>query len=72
LVYVEALLFVERDSHRGILIGKGGSMLKSIGQAARAEIEAVLGSRVYLDLHVKVKPNWRDRPGALAELQPDG
>ncbi|MBX6351393.1 MAG: GTPase Era [Clostridia bacterium] len=68
LVYVEATIFVERESHKGIVIGHGGAMLKAIGQAARREAEAILGTRLYLDLRVKVKADWRERAGALAEL----
>jgi GTP-binding protein Era len=58
--YIAATLFVERESHKGIVIGQGGAMLKQIGTAARREIEAMSGRRVYLQLRVKVRPNWRD------------
>ena len=63
--YVEATLFVERDSQKGIVIGKGGSMLKRIGTHARKAMEQVLDRKVYLELRVKVLPNWRNDPNAL-------
>lgn len=58
-LYVAATIYVEKESQKGILIGAGGRMLRSIGAAARAEIERVVGGRVYLDLWVKVNKNWR-------------
>jgi GTP-binding protein Era len=58
--YIEATIFVERESHKGIVIGQGGSMLKQIGSAARQEIEAMSGRKVFLRLRVKVRKNWRD------------
>lgn len=58
--YIEATVFVEKDSHKGIVIGQGGSMLKQIGSAARHEIEAMSGRSVYLRLRVKVRKNWRN------------
>ncbi len=64
-VYLGATLFVERESHKGIVIGKGASMLKQIGTLARQEIEAMSGRHVYLELRVKVNKNWRDDPNAL-------
>lgn len=66
--YIHATLFVERESHKGIVIGKGGEMLKKIGSSARQEIEAMSGRRVYLELKVKVNPNWRNKPDALRWL----
>ena len=59
-VYIEATVFVERESHKGIVIGQNGQMLKKIGTAARKEIEAMSGRKVYLQLRVKVRKNWRD------------
>jgi len=59
-VYIEATIFVERESHKGILIGINGQMLKKIGTAARKEIEAMNGKKVFLQLRVKVRKNWRD------------
>jgi GTPase len=58
-VYIRAVLYVERDSQKGIVIGEGGRTIKALGAAARAKIEALLGRRVFLDLHVKVLPKWR-------------
>ncbi|RMH63169.1 MAG: GTPase Era [Bacteroidetes bacterium] len=63
--FIDAEIIVERNSQKGILIGKGGSALKRIGQAARADIEAFLGKPVYLQLHVKVRGDWRNRDGLL-------
>jgi len=60
MAYIAATLFVERDSQKGIVIGEGGKMLKSIGSAARAEIEAMGGRRVFLELRVKVLKDWRN------------
>ncbi|MFZ0532458.1 MAG: GTPase Era [Anaerolineales bacterium] len=59
-VYIEATIFVERESHKGIVIGLNGQMLKKIGIAARKEIEAMNGKKVFLQLRVKVRKNWRD------------
>jgi GTP-binding protein Era len=59
-VYIEATIFVERESHKGIVIGLNGQMLKKIGTAARKEIEAMNGKKVFLQLRVKVRKNWRD------------
>lgn len=58
--YIEATVFVERESHKSIVIGKGGKMIKEIGSTARKEIEAMSGRKVYLQLRVKVRKNWRD------------
>ncbi|MDD5467736.1 MAG: GTPase Era [Anaerolineales bacterium] len=58
--YIEATLFVERESHKGIVIGQGGTMLKQIGSLARKEIEEMSGRKVYLRLRVKVRKNWRN------------
>ncbi|NLP36502.1 MAG: GTPase Era [Firmicutes bacterium] len=64
LIDIHANIYVERNSQKGIVIGKHGSRLKEIGQRAREEIEALLGSRVYLELWVKVKPDWRNKAGS--------
>ena len=66
--FVRATIFVERETQKGIIIGKSGSMLKQIGAGARHEIEALLGSKVYLDLWVKVKKDWRNKSGMLKSL----
>jgi GTP-binding protein Era len=58
--FIEATIFVEKESHKPIVIGQGGEMLKKIGTAARKEIEKVTGRKVYLSLRVKVRKNWRD------------
>ena len=67
-VYIRAMLYVERDSQKGIVIGEGGRTIKALGAAARAKIEALLGRRVFLDLHVKVLPKWRRDEPALKRL----
>ena len=64
-VYIRATIYVERDSQKGIIIGAKGAMLKEIGARARADIQTLLGSKVFLDLWVKVKKDWRDRDGVL-------
>lgn len=63
--YIAATLFVERDSQKGIVIGQGGETLKKIGIAARQKIEELIGRKVYLQLRVKVRKNWRNDPAAL-------
>jgi len=68
LVRIQATLLVERDGQKAILIGKGGSMLKSIGTAARREIEAFLGTKIFLGLFVKVRGGWREDPAALSQI----
>ncbi|WP_297989297.1 GTPase Era [Anoxybacillus sp.] len=67
-VYVAATIIVERDSQKGIIIGKRGQMLKEIGQRARIDIEALLGSKVFLELWVKVQKDWRNKMGQLRDL----
>lgn len=64
-IHIMAVIYVERDSQKGILIGKGGAMLKKVGTAARKDIEAFFGKNVYLELFVKVEPNWRNRENKL-------
>ena len=68
LTRIEASILVERESQKGIVVGKGGSMLKAIGTAARQDIEAFLGSRVFLGLHVRVRSEWRENEKFLSEL----
>lgn len=65
VVYINATIYVERESHKKIIIGSGGSQLRQIGEAARKEIERMLGTRIYLDLWVKVSPKWRRNERAL-------
>ncbi len=67
-IAVLATVLVERSSQKGILIGKGGSMLKAIGQGARLQMQKVFEGPVYLELFVKVVPNWRSNPARLSEL----
>jgi GTP-binding protein Era len=68
LLEVYANLFVERDSQKGIIIGKGGARLRDVGERARREIEALLGRKVYLALHVKVAKDWQRDPKQLGKL----
>jgi GTP-binding protein Era len=67
-LYIRAVVNVERDGHKGIIIGERGAMLKKIGAAARYEIERALGRQVYLDLWIKVRKNWRQDPSSLRWL----
>jgi GTP-binding protein Era len=71
LVYIRATVHVERESHKKMLIGRGGRMLKEIGRRARAEIEALLGRRVYLDLWVKTSKDWRQRDEMIRAFYPE-
>jgi len=68
LILIMSNIYVERDSQKGIIIGKGGRMLKAIGTAARADIEKLLNTKVFLELWVKVKKDWRDNRKTLEEL----
>lgn len=68
LTYIGANIFVEKDSQKGIIIGRGGRMLKRIGRAAREEIERLVGNRIYLDLWVKVREKWRRDEQELRRL----
>ncbi|ORB83133.1 GTPase Era [Mycobacterium kansasii] len=68
LIDVHAVLYVERDSQKGIVIGKGGVRLRQVGTAARTQIEKLLGTKVYLDLRVKVAKNWQRDPKQLGRL----
>jgi GTP-binding protein Era len=67
-VYIRATVYVERESQKGMVIGKEGRMIKAIGEKARAAIEGFIGRRAYLDLRVKTLPKWRRRPDALRRL----
>ncbi len=67
-VYIGATIVVERSSQKGIIIGKQGGMLKEIGKLARKDIEVLLGSKIYLELWVKVQKDWRNKPGFLKEF----
>lgn len=68
IISISATINVERDSQKGIVIGKGGAMLKRIGTAAREDIERLLGSKVFLELFVRVQKEWTKKPGALKEF----
>ena len=68
LTYIAAVIYVERESQKAIVLGKGGAMIKRIGQAARPEIEEMVGTKVYLELWVKVWERWRRRENMLRQL----
>jgi GTP-binding protein Era len=68
LTYIEATVYVEKESQKGIIIGEGGRMLKQIGKAAREQLERLIGHKVYLDLWVKVRKKWRRDERALRQL----
>jgi GTPase len=68
LTRIAATIYCERDGQKGILVGKGGSMLKKIGTAARVQIERMLGAKVFLELYVKAEPKWRDSRQFVEEL----
>jgi GTPase len=68
LIDIHAVLYVERDSQKGIVIGKGGARLREVGTAARTQIEKLLGTKVYLDLRVKIAKNWQRDPKQLGRL----
>ncbi len=71
LLYVEANIYVERDSQKGIIIGKNGAMLKKIGTNARREMERLLGCKIYLEVRVKAKKDWRNNEKLLQDWDPD-
>lgn len=64
-IHIMAVIYVERDSQKGIIIGKGGAMLKRVGMEARRDVEQFFGKRVFLEMFVKVEPNWRNRENKL-------
>ena len=68
LTKISAVIYCEKQSHKGIIIGQGGRKIKGIGKAAREEIEALLGTKVYLELFVKVKERWRESEAAIANF----
>ena len=67
LIHISTI-YCERDSQKGIIIGKKGALLKQLGAEARADIQKLLATKVYLDLWVKVKKDWRNKSGMLSEL----
>ena len=68
MTYISAVIYVERESQKGIVLGQNGSMIKRIGRAARPEIEEMVGTRVYLELWVKVWEKWREKQSMLRRL----
>ena len=70
LLKIWADILVDRESQKGIVVGRGGSMIKEVGTAARKRIETLLGAKVYLDLRVKARPGWREDPRVLKDLEP--
>ena len=68
LTRIFATIRVERDGQKAIIIGSKGAMLKRIGTLAREEMERIFGVKVFLDLHVRVQPNWREKPAFLNAL----
>jgi GTP-binding protein Era len=68
MVSIQANIYCEKDSHKGIIIGRNGKMLKKIGTLAREETEKMLGAKVFLELWVKVKPDWRNNNNVLRTL----
>ncbi len=68
LIRISGTIQVEREGQKGILIGRGGEMIKEIGTAARKELEEILGVKVFLELHVRVEPGWREDPRRVRQL----
>jgi GTP-binding protein Era len=68
LLDISAIVYIERQSQKSIVIGKGGERLRDVGTAARKEIEQLLGTKVHLDLHVKVAKDWQRDPKQLRKL----
>jgi len=68
LIRIRAVIYLERDSQKGIIIGRGGAMVKKIGQAAREEIEQILGAKIFLELQVKVSKDWTKKPEMIKRL----
>jgi len=68
LVSIRAEIFCEKASHKGIIVGKNGEELKRVGSYARADLEAIFGAKVYLNLWVKVKENWRDSQRGITDF----
>lgn len=65
LIHINAVIYVERDSQKGIIIGKGGKSLKKVGSEARADLEAFFGKKIFLELYVKVEKDWRNKENKL-------
>ncbi len=69
VLYIAATIYVERETHKGIIIGEKGAMLKKIGQLAREELELWLGRKIFLELWVKVRENWRNNPSFFQQIE---
>jgi GTPase len=69
---VEALIWVERESQKGIVVGRGGEMIKAVGTAARHELEQAFDKKFHLELHVRLKRNWADNARALQQFGYEG
>jgi GTP-binding protein Era len=68
LIRIRATIYVEREGQKGILIGRGGASLKKIGTAARKELETILDTKIFLELYVKVRKDWRENPQIVRQL----
>ena len=68
MIKIRAEIFCEKSSHKGIIVGKGGASLKLVGSRAREDLEKFFGVKVFLDLWVKVKENWRDTPSTISNF----
>ncbi|MGB7666056.1 MAG: KH domain-containing protein, partial [Candidatus Acidiferrales bacterium] len=68
LLRIRATIYVEREGQKGIMIGRGGTKMKEIGTAARKELEEMLSAKIFLELHVKVQPNWRENRAMVKQL----
>lgn len=68
VVLADAVIWADRDSHKGIVVGKGGATIREVGTAARLELEKVFGRRFHLETHVKVKSNWADSARTLQQF----
>lgn len=68
LLKIRATIYVEREGQKGIMIGRGGAKMKEIGTAARKELEEILGAKIFMELHVKVQPNWRQNRAMVKQL----
>jgi GTP-binding protein Era len=67
-LYIRAVIYVERESQKAIIIGAKGAQIKRVGEVSRKKIEAFVGTQIYLDLWIKVLPNWRKKPDALSRF----
>ena len=72
VIELDATIYCEKQSHKGMIIGKGGEMLKKVGELSRKDIEKYMGNKVYMQTWVKVKENWRDSSAQLRNFGYDG